>query len=211
MAIDLNLLKAGDDAEWETAWRELHLWHLAKSVVYRTMGAGFPQHVEDVTADALSELVLKAIKRCRSIKRLIPLLLKIAWERAVDFLRSAWGQNVTASTDKRPEERDKVAPTVFDREALLRFLEADADGLRLEPNEMEPFLHLLVEKTKLNTMQEALLRELLVGGLSQQEFADGHRLNVKTIGRRKADVLKKLGRFLRRTGILEKWTKNRRR
>src|SRR5436190_10066037 len=93
---DLELLKAGDSAEWEIAWDELHLWDVAKRSAAESLGTRCNQEVEDVALNALKELCERAIHRCHGVNHIIPMTRRIAKNRAIDFLRRFWARFVDA-------------------------------------------------------------------------------------------------------------------
>src|SRR4051812_45480538 len=92
MPLNLQLLKDGDDREWECAFTEL--WGVAWTAVNRVIGSTLPQDVEDVAGDALKEMMDKAIHRCRSELDIIPMQMTVARHRAADRHRRFWARLV---------------------------------------------------------------------------------------------------------------------
>ena len=52
------------------------------------------QQIDGVAQEALIKLVRIAIKRCRNEGMIVPLLRKIARQKALDVRRSAWGKGL---------------------------------------------------------------------------------------------------------------------
>src|ERR1035437_9314486 len=59
----------------------------------------------------------------------------------------------------------------------------------LEGFDTEAFIRFIVRHCELTLLQEALLREHILGGCTQQEFADKWGLSVRGIGGRKGRLL----------------------
>jgi len=189
MPLDLELLRNGDAEEWEQTWTELDLWAIAKASVERVIGSQFPQSVEDVAADALSELTHTAIHRCDAVRMVVPMLRKIGKNRAIDRRRRFWERFVAAQSDDLFEHADESQSTIRDR------MERVSDLLHLDGN-LDSILDALVANAELNLMEEGLLKEHIVEGLTQQEFADKYGIPLGSVGRVKNHVLRKVKLWL---------------
>ena len=189
MPLDLQRLRDGDPAEWERAWDKLQLWSVAKGSVERIVGGTFPQYVEDVAADALSELMHRAIHRCHGTGMIVPMLRTIGKNRAKDRLRRFWERFAVPQTDDLLEPADETQAAIRQRMEYL------SDRLHLD-GDLAAILDALVDNAELNLLEQAVLREHIVDGLTQQEFADRYGIPLGTIGRLKKNALTKVRRFL---------------
>lgn len=193
MALDLESLQdVGTDRwnrEWQRAWDEVQLWDVAATVVRYYLGRRFPQWVEGVAADALITLSEKAIHRCRTVEGIVPLLRKIAHDAAVAFLRRPRVRHEV----RAPEDEEIAEVPRQDYEPnFQRLMDEIAERLHLECFDEEAFIHFLVREAELNLLEEALLREHILDGCTQQEFADKYGLSVRGIGGRKGRLLRKI-------------------
>ena len=185
MPLDLERLRNGDPNEWEVAWEELQLWTVARESVERVIGSQFPQYVEDVAGDALSELAIKAIHRCHGVGMIVPMLRKIGRNRATDRRRRFWERFVTAQSDDLFEHPDESQSAISER------MERVSEGLHLDGN-LDSILQALVDNAELNLLEEGLLREHIVAGLTQQEFAERYNIPLGSVGRVKNHALRKV-------------------
>lgn len=195
MSLSLQRLKSADNREWSKAKEELHLWDAAKSTVATVIGAGFPQHVDDVAQAAVVELATKAIQRCTNEEMILPLLRTIARNRAIDFRRRAWAKCIFVGEDRANEPVDERETMVRER------LEHLGDRLRLE-GDLESIVEKLAEGAGLNLIESALLRDHIWSGMTQQEFADEYGIPLGSVGRIKAESVRKIHVFLKQNGAL---------
>ena len=195
MPLCLQRLKEADNLEWLKAKRELHLWDAAKSTVAAVIGAGFPQDVDDVADTAVIELVNKAIHRCRNVEMILPLLRRIAKQRAIDFRRSAWAKCVALN-------QKRVDAQVDERETILRQRqERFGDRLRLDGSP-ESVVEVLPKRAGLNLIESAVLRDLIWRKMTHQEFADEYGIPLGSVGRIRAETLRKIRVFFHQNGAL---------
>lgn len=196
MPLDLDRLKRGESDEWERAWRELHVWDVASSVVRQYLEPRYAQHVEDVAANAVRELWKKGIRNCRSVDDIVPLLRRrIALQESAKFLRKAWTRRELLR-DEGEDAEEKGPVEINDAEDVKRMIDELVERLHLGGFDLERLLAVLVTGAELDYLEQALLREHVVGGCTQQDFADRNALPVNGIGGRKHRILRKLRRFL---------------
>ena len=175
--------------EWQRAWDELQLWHVAVTVVRRYLERRFPQEVEGVALDALAKLATTAIHRCRTVEGIIPLLKKIAHDEAIGFLRRPRVRREV----RQPEDMGgEELPPADGEDNLERLKDEIAERLCLEGFDVEAFIAFIVRHCELNPLEEALLREHILDHRTQQEFADKYGLRIGGIGGRKDRLLRKI-------------------
>ena len=191
MDFDLQLLQAGDDGEWNRAFHTF--WDIAYWVVEAVIGRICPQDVEDVAEQVLVELAHKAIHRCHNQGMVVPMLRKIARDRAKDRRRRFWAQLVDHL------DQDLFDPADQRLEEVRRRMEHVAERLHMD-GDLRAILESLVNGARLNLIEEALLREHILEGSTQQMFADRHGIALGTVGGIKASVIRKIGGFLERMG-----------
>lgn len=191
MDFDLQLLQAGDDGEWNRAFDTF--WDIAYWVVEAVIGRICPQDVEDVAEQVLKELVHKAIHRCHSEAMIVPMLRTIAQDRAIDCRRRFWAQLVD-----HPDQ-DLFDPADQRLEEVRRLMERLAERLHMD-GDLMAILESLVKGARLNLLEEALLREHIIEGYTQQEFADRYGIALGSVGRIKDSVRRKIDRFLSERG-----------
>jgi RNA polymerase sigma factor (sigma-70 family) len=191
MPFDLQLLQAGDDGEWNRAFDTF--WDVAYWAVEAVIGRICPQDVEDVAEQVLVELVHNAIHRCHRAGMIVPVLRKVAWDRAIDRRRRFWAQLVD-----HPDQ-DLFDPADQRLEEVRRRMEHVAERLHMD-GDLNAILESLVSDARLNLLEEALLREHILEGSTQQEFADRLGIALGTVGGIKASVIRKIRGFLEGRG-----------
>jgi len=191
--ISLQLLQAGDDAAWQQACDEWGLWHVARQVVACYLPHHL-QHVEDVASIAVRELV-DAVRRIRDepgiedrLRAIVAhFLRRLARWRALGFLERRWAQR----EQPLPEEQQEGEQREINVEAFVN------DDLRFVLH-YKAVIDELAEAAELDVLEKALLREHVVEGLTQQEFANKYGIPLGTVGNLKLDVLGRLRAFFQR-------------
>ena len=191
MDFDLLLLQAGDDGEWNRAFDTF--WDVAYWVVEAVIGRICPQDVEEVTEQVLVELSQRAIHRCHSNRMIVPVLRKVARDRAIDRRRRFWARLVD-----HPDQ-DLFDPADQRLEEVRRRMERLAELLHMD-GDLDAILESLVVGAGLNLLEEALLREHIIEGFTQQEFADRHGIALGSVGRIKDSVRRKIDRLFGERG-----------
>lgn len=195
MPVSLQLLKNGDPVEWERAWEHFGLWNIALRAVGLVLGSLLPQDAEDVAEKALHELMHRAIQRCHSASAVPSMLRRISFDRARDHRRRFWARFV-----EHPDQDLFDPPDDWERTARSR-LEHLQERLRLD-GDLAAILDALTEGADLNALEEAVLREHIVRGDTQEEFADSHGVPLGSVGNVKGRLLEKIRRFLDGRGRL---------
>jgi len=195
--LNLDLLRAGNDAEWQRAWDELGLWNLACAVVcaffVERRSPARPQFVEDVASQAMAELV-DAIKqgRVNHTRGIKGMLRTIASNRAIDRLRRQWFTEEVEMPYSREGDHDSPEEDVggFVRgTSLVAVLQ--------EGQSLETTIEEWAGAANLDLLEKALFREHMVYRHTQQEFADAHDMALGNVGRLKDEVKEKLRELLR--------------
>lgn len=193
--LNLDLLRAGDDAEWHRAWNEKGLWRLAFAVVRsffidEARDRDRRQFVEDIALEAVAELA-KAVRegRVNNVDGLRGMLRTIASNRAIDRIRERWF-NVERELP-RPQRDDHNAPA--NQNDVQAFVEAAlADVVIAVDRPLEAIIEEWAEAAKLDVLEKALFREHIAHHCTQQEFADAHHVPLGTVGGLKREVMEKL-------------------
>ncbi len=195
--LNLDLLRASDDAEWLRAWDEKGLWSLACAVVHsffvddrKERKHHRPQFVEDVALEALAELV-DAVRegRVNHVDGLRGMLRTIASNRAIDQLRKrrfkAESGIPTFESDGKKSHKSDDEFEALAKEALLAVVIAIDRPL-------DAIIEEWAEAAELDVLEKALFREHIADRCTQQDFADAHHLPLGTVGGLKHGVMEKL-------------------
>jgi hypothetical protein len=100
-ALDLELLKRGDNEEIRRAIAELGLFSLAQGVVYGAIGSRYESDVRVVACESIELLFGRAINTCRRIEDIRP-MLAIARRRAINFITVAFRRWEISVGDELP-------------------------------------------------------------------------------------------------------------
>lgn len=192
--LDLQLLKDGDNNEIRRALRELDLVAYARGTVYKIIGSRYPADVPAVANDATRLLLTRAIQTCHSIDSIKPLLAKIARRQAVNFLNEAFRARALSLDDELPGIENRGDESGVDPLQVLGDLLAD--GLGLDAFALQRVLDFLLEQAELTVIEQHLLKEHILEGCTQADFAGRHRIPLQGIGGRKDRLLEKIRAFL---------------
>lgn len=192
--LDLELLIDGDNDEILRAIRELGLVPLAQGVVYRVIAGQYAGDVRRVACESVRLLFTRAIFGCYSIDKIRPLLATIAERRAINFLNDPFRRRATPLEDELPGIQQRADGEEVDPLEVLGDLLAN--GLGLEAFALPPVVDYIVKHAGLTVVEEHLLKEHILEGCTQQEFADRHRIPLKGIGGRKDRLIQKIRTFL---------------
>lgn len=209
MPLDMKRLRAGDHAEWEAAFRELQLLRIAHALARRFLDAPGKRHllahVEDLASTALTKLANRAIHRCPSESAIVPYLCRIIGDEAVNLLRRPWARQHQRETDQAmaPAQdagmgQDIPNPADGGVDNRERLWEQVAEQFGLAAPDLEAVVHRLVEALRLSQFDEALLREHVIGGITQAQFAERHGCPMGRVGRRTSELLLKIRRWFGR-------------
>jgi len=209
MPLDMERLRAGDHAEWEEAFRELQLLRVSHALARRILDAPGKRHllahVEDLASTALTKLANRAIHRCPSESAIVPYLCRIIGDEAVNLLRRPWARQHQRETDQamapaQDAGMGQVIPNPADGgvDNRERLWEQVAEQFGLAAPDLEAVVHRLVEALRLSQFDEALLREHVVGGITQAQFAERHGCPMGRVGRRTSELLLKIRRWFGR-------------
>ena len=204
--LDLDRLRRLDETEVLRAIRELGLFPLAYGVVHRVMGTVYASEVRGVALEAVTELFVKSIGRCYSVEAVQPLLATIARRKALNFIDRAfrrWERDfgrpfVDAEDEDLQEElRIPATPIPNAEHGAYEFLrDLLAEGLGMDVFDSENAIRILVEGAELSVVEQHLLREHVMNGVTQQAFAEQHRLPFKAVGGKKDRMLRRIRKFL---------------
>lgn len=192
--LDLELLKRGDNREICRAIQELELLSLASEVVFRVIGSSYPGDVRNVARVSLEKLFTRAIHTCRSIDSVRPMLAKIARRKAINFLNDAFTRRAVQLGDELPGIHGQVDDPEVDPLAVLGDLLAN--GLGLDAFALQPVVDYVIEHAGLTVVEEHLLKEHILEGCTQQEFAERHGIPLQGVGGRKNRLTAKIQAFL---------------
>lgn len=209
MPLDMERLRAGDHAEWETAFRELQLLRIAHTLARRILDAPGKRHllahVEDLASIALTKLANRAIHRCPSESAIVPYLFRIIGDEAVNLLRRPWARQHQREADQpmAPAANPGTGEEVLNRtdegvDNRERLLEQVAEHFNLEAPDHDVIVQKLVEALRLSQFDEALLREHAIGGITQAQFAERHGCPMGRVGRRTSELLLRIRRWFGR-------------
>jgi RNA polymerase sigma factor (sigma-70 family) len=156
---DLKALRQGNADAWDEAFR--WLWPTAFAVAQLKLQPYLPEDIEDVTIEALEELMEK-VGQVKVVEELKPLAASIAHNRAVSRLRERFavkrGGALTESLEARQDAEE-------DSEA------AAANTPLAELGEMELAGLLGQLQTELKPEQRTILSDFFLNGLSYEEIA----------------------------------------
>lgn len=188
--LDLELLQQGDEHEIRRAIRELDLKAIAVSTVARMIQANYGGDVERLALAGITRLFTRAIHNVNRIEHVQGMLRRAARYVVLDFLGDRFQQLVDApgQLEFMAVENDEH-PIAFLRDVL-------AEGLRMENFDLNQLPQLLIEVCELEPLEEALLVEHILGGLTQQDFARKYGIPFGGIGGRKDRLLAKIRRML---------------
>lgn len=196
--LNLDLLRAGDDAEWQRAWDDYGLWNLAYAVVRSFFidegkNRDRRQFIEDVALEAVAELVEAVTEgRVNNVAGLKGMLRTIARHKAIDRIRERWfnAERPQPRRNDHEDHREQDGP-----EAFMESFELDVgvDGQR----HLDAIIEEWAGAAALDILERALLRELIVHRCTIDEFAEAHTLHPSSVFRLKNSVLLKLRRLFR--------------
>jgi len=168
---DLHALQRGDAAAWDAAFP--WLWPAAFGAAHVTLQPYLPADVEDVTIEALEDLV-EQVRQVKSVEELKPLVASIAHHRAVSRLRQHYaakrGHGQTQSLDVKPEEAGELPECVS----------AESPLAAMEQKELATVLGKLLAELK--PPQGELLADFFLYELSYEEMAKKHGLAIGSVG-----------------------------
>jgi len=198
--LNLDLLQAGDDAEWRRAWDEKGLWRLACAVVHaffvdEEMGRDRRQFVQEIALEAVAEL-WEAVRegRVNNVNGLRGMLRTIAHDRAIDRIRERWF-NVERDFPERQQD-DHNAPA--NQDEVGAFVEgAMLDVVFVVDRPLEEIIEEWAEKAELDVLEKALFREHIAHRCTIDEFAEAHQMHPSAVFRLKSEVRRKLRRLFR--------------
>jgi len=185
--MNVRLLKQGDEQEWHESFDLL--WSIALSAAGRFLYIPpFSQQArEDVALQVMKEFVRLGINRCldddpESCGRWIWMRTS---SRAIDFRRP------------RIVRRDGNQIELEDRVEME--LEAHIEPVRISLEYLldETIACLRLRRGRFSLLEEGILREILISGKLEREFAEEHGIPLGTVGRLVIQVKMKLRRFMR--------------
>jgi DNA-directed RNA polymerase specialized sigma24 family protein len=189
---DLELLKSGDNDEIRLTIAEYNLVELARQAVWSIIGANYPGDVDRLAYIAITYLFTDAIHGCNSVGGIKPCLKQVAIFRALDFLDEAFRRRATEQLDNLELFQEPAeSPFAFLGDIL-------AEGLGLQQFELDEVVAALCELCELDGIQQALLVEHVIGGMTQEQFAEKHGLPFRGIGGRKERLLEQMRLHLSR-------------
>lgn len=194
VAINFELLHQGDNDEIRRAIRSLGLVEVACAAVNRRIGGDYPGDVRPVAIRSITDFFRIDIQQCRTDEEIKQRLRLVAYRNALDFLDEAFRRHCRVQLDdgdlqlidERPGEQYKFLKDVL------------SEGLGLEAFELSQVTLVLCEICALNETEECLLVEHVVGGMTQQAFAQRYGLAFRGIGGRVDRLLRKIRRCLSR-------------
>jgi DNA-directed RNA polymerase specialized sigma24 family protein len=193
--LNLELLIAGDDAEWQRAYDEKGLWSLAYAVVYsffvdEDQDRDRRQFVEDVALEVVAELVRVVREgRVNNVNGLRGMLRKIARDRSIDRIREHWFNVERAFPQPRKDDHDAPA-NQDDSETFLRGFFLEVLGEFERP--LEAIIEEWAKQAALDVLEKALFREHIVHRCTIGEFGKAHQMHPSSVMRLKKEVLRKL-------------------
>lgn len=202
---DLHALKRGDEEAWCRAYPAL--WQIAVQTVTKYMGAYFAHHVEDVAAVAVNTFQKEGIAKCSSPGGIIAFVKLVARNRAIDFVKNRvnsqvrnWElEAVDVKVSKLCEDFGDSTPDIAvaaskeDTDSQLSDrLAYFANHLTLFEVGADAAAEAISAVLELDTLDSALLRQHVIEGLGQREFAERYGVSVNGVGARKGRLLRKL-------------------
>lgn len=192
--LDLKLLKAGDNNEIRRALRELDLVAYARGTVYNFIGSSYAADVPVVANESLRLLLTGSILTCHTIGNIKPLLATIAERQAINFLREAFRRRARSLDDELPGIQRRADEAGGDPMEILGDLLAE--GLGLDAFALQRIVDCLIERGRLTVVEQHLLKEHIIEGCTQAEFAEQHGIPLQGVGGRKERLLNKIRAFL---------------
>ncbi len=206
MALDMKLLRSRDHEEWSRAFDELQLERLAFSSAWYGLqkfgGAVSQQDAEDVASAALSELALRAISRCPDASLIVAFVRTLVHHKAADLCRTKMTLKRGGADNRQEQEYEQPGQSPMEIAVLAhtdnvdRLRDQVAERLQIEDFALEKVVEVLESALAMTSFDKALLREHIVGGLTQAEFAETVQCPLGRVGRRKGLLLKKIREFL---------------
>jgi DNA-directed RNA polymerase specialized sigma24 family protein len=204
---DLGALQRDDEAAWNRAWDVL--WPIAKRSADLHMGAYFHEDVDDVASRAIIAFQKKGIHECNSPGGIIGFVKVIARNKAIDFVRKM-ANSIVRQYERRMEEDDFnklmelvdetfIPSEVYGDETDRRLsdrLHNIACQLSLFEVGADVVADAIIAVLRLNELDSALLREHVIFGGGQREFAERYEISVNGVGGRKGRLLKRIRLFL---------------
>ena len=182
---DLDALRSGDTAAWDEAFR--WLWPAAFSVAQLKLQPYLPAEIEDVAVEALETLVEK-VREVKAVEELKSLVASIAHHRAISRLREQFAakrgagkteslQALQGEPDCSWEPADGIAPWA-----------------NLEVKELGAVLHAV--QAGLQPVQQAIVADFFLAGLSYEQIAAKHQVALGTVGvylKRGLEAMRRIG------------------
>jgi DNA-directed RNA polymerase specialized sigma24 family protein len=192
--LDLQLLKDGDNNEIRRALRELDLISFARGTVHNIIGSRYPADISTVANDSLRLLLTRSIHSCHSVDSIKPMLATISQRQAINFLNDAFRNRARSLDDELPGIQRRADESEVDPMEILGDLLAD--GLGLDAFALPRIVDCLLEHAGLTVVEQHLLKEHIIEGCTQAEFAERHGIPLQGIGGRKERLLNTLRAFL---------------
>lgn len=159
-------------------------------------------HVDDVVSESLLKLTTRAIRTCPSTAAIPALLRKIVGNEAVDLLRRPWAKQQQKEAVENPavemgivSAADFLNPADDGIENLDRLRGQLAEWMRLDVFDLEVLVQRLVQALPLTAFDEMLLRDHILGGQTQAEFAERNGCPLGRVGRRTMELLLRIRRL----------------
>lgn len=189
--LDLEALRARDDAAWTTAFKKL--WPVAFHVAKRYLRSD--RDAEEAASDTLKQMVFQ-IAYLKTIDDLFALTRTIAERRAVSFIRRN-------SAAKRTADMVSLDDDSSDRDPLIERLPAP-EGTLSTVESAEQITLLQQALSELDRLTRQLLEEKIIQGHTYEVLSARHGIPLGTVCAKVARGLKKLRAIIENSPILKK-------
>ena len=168
---DLAMLKVGDRAEWDNAFR--WLYPTAMAVARNKLQPYFPGDVEDVALEAM-EALIDQVSRLKRAEELKPLLASISHNKAVDHLKKMYsekrGGGQTTSLEALTDDEESNYEPAGEGTPVDAMEQAElADYVQKLLDQLQPRCH-------------GILTDFFILGLKHREIAEKQGIAVGSVG-----------------------------
>ena len=179
-APDLQLLKSGNQAEWDGAYQ--WLWPTAFAVAKNKLFK-YPAEVEDVAIASICKII-KHVDKVQRVEELKALLAKITHDECVGVIRKNLAQKHGGG---KVESLDEILEEAGDQIA------GSSESVDFAGRDMVRLIMGLAEQLK--PKERLVFEEFHINGLSYEEISSKHDIPIGTVGvylQRALETLRKL-------------------
>lgn len=188
MPVDLEAIQRGELSREDANTLVRCAYPVVRSVMSSSQ---YRADIEGVISQALIEFMRRPCRTCTSEQHAINLFKQIARFRATDHVRRE------ARRMEDPTELFPDLPPNADDDAVARLMPELLERIGLTDATIETVIEVIIDGAGLDGLMPELLKDHVVGNMSQRKFAARYGIPSGSVGRVKQEMLTRIRQFLR--------------